>query len=94
MYAIEFLHIRISYNIQIYERRSKFGREANIWEAVTVDMMSDEEKREDTYVRHIAPKNSIPFLANLMKGLPKSKPVTLDIKDPLERLPKRKLLLA
>ena len=30
----------------------KKGREAKIWESVTADMMSEEEKRGETYVRH------------------------------------------
>ena len=30
----------------------KAGREAERWKDVTAEMMSDEEKREDVYVRH------------------------------------------
>ena len=38
-----------------FDRRSKFvkkGKEAKFWNDVTVDMMSDEEKRGELYVRH------------------------------------------
>ena len=40
---------------QTFDRRSKFvkkGKEAKFWDDVTVEMMSDEEKRGDVYVRH------------------------------------------
>ena len=40
---------------QSYERRSKFvkkGKETKLWEFVTPDLMPDEEKRDETYVRH------------------------------------------
>ena len=41
--------------LQAFERRARFvraGREADKWKSVTPDMMSEEEKREDFYVRH------------------------------------------
>ena len=39
--------------MQIYERRAKSvkSREMALWKQITADMMSDEEKRGDTFVR-------------------------------------------
>ena len=40
---------------QTFDRRSKFiktAKEAKYWKDVTVEMMSDEEKRNEVYVRH------------------------------------------
>lgn len=56
--------------LQIYERRSKFvkkGRESKSWKVVTADMMSDEEKTDDTYVRHQPEYRSEKFTAFLDK---------------------------
>lgn len=41
--------------MQTFERRSKYvkkGNETKYWDCVAPEMMSDEEKRGDTYVRH------------------------------------------
>ena len=42
-------------SIQAYERRSKNvkkEKESMFWQSVTADMMSDEERRGDVYIRH------------------------------------------
>lgn len=41
--------------MQTFARRSKFvkkGKEAKFWKDITIDMMSDEEKQDNVYVRH------------------------------------------
>ena len=45
----------------------KKGKEFKSWESITADMMSDEEKRGDTYVRHQPDYRSLKFTAFLDK---------------------------
>ena len=56
--------------LQIFERHSKFvkkGKEKKVWESITVDMMSDEEKRGDMYVCHQPEYRSEKFTSFLNK---------------------------
>jgi len=56
--------------LQSYERRSSVvrpGKEADYWKDVTPDMMSDEEKINDVYVRHPPSYRSEKFHNYLIK---------------------------
>jgi len=56
--------------LQSYERRSSVvhpGKEADYWMDITPDMMSDEEKINDVYVRHPPSYHSEKFHNYLIK---------------------------